>query len=314
MLIILNKISKLPSILGFQVILLFFISFNKLLATLTKEFIDNNKHKPVVIRLNNGDVISCEITGYEFSNNEIGFLEVSTEIGKTKIYPSEIAEIIHYLDYNRHSHRIYILPTAEPIGDNHFVGNYEILFFYAGAGIGNLFSITAGRSILPTVLSEHQISIFNIKATLYQQYWETMEGNMSVAVGYNYAMVNNTNVISHPYGTISFRGAKSILTASVFTKIGNKDYYEARFGDNFLPFAYENGSFGFALGLTTRFASTRDIYFIGELWNSNITKPGNSALLLGFRIGNTKLAADFGISVFGAPYFVPFTNFIWTLF
>lgn len=296
-------------------LLLFCMSSKILFANeIDLKILEKYKFTQVVVRLNNGDVFSCEILNYELEDGKVNKVEVATAIGKTKIFADEIAEIVHYQDYNRHSHRIYILPTAEPISGNHFVGNFEILFFYVGFGISDYFSITAGRSVIPTIRSQEQFSVVNAKATLYQQYWDSMEGNMSIALGYNHALVNSDNTVSHLYSAISFRGAKSILTASVFAKIGSKDFYEARFGENFLPFSFENGSIGFAIGLDTRFSSTRDIHFIGELWNSNITKPGSSGLLLGFRIGNTKIAADFGLAVFGSPYFVPFTGFVWTPF
>ncbi len=314
MLKLLNKALKPCSFL-ILVSLFFYINFKESIANqIDMHFLDKYKFTQVIVRLNNGDVFSCELLNYEVEDGKVTKLEVATAIGKTKIFADEIAEIMHYQDYNRHSHRIYILPTAEPISGNHFIGNYEILFFYFGFGVSDYLSITAGRSVIPSIRSQEQISVVNAKATLFQQYWESMEGNMSIALGGNYALVNSNNVISHLYSAVSFRGAKSILTASVFAKIGQNDYYEARFGENFLPFSFENGSFGFALGLDTRFSSTRDIHFIGELWNSNITKPGSSGLLLGFRIANTKVAADFGIAVFGSPYFVPFTSFTWTPF
>lgn len=314
MLINLNNPSKLFSMLAFAIVIFNLLIHSANANDIDSELIDKYKFTQVIIRLNNGDIFSCEIQNYELEDGKISKIEVVTAIGKTKIFADEIAEIMHYQDYNRHSHRIYILPTAEPISDNHFVGNFEIMFFYLGFGISDYVSITAGRSVIPSIRSQEQISVVNAKATLFQQYWESMEGNMSIAIGYNHALVNSNNTISHAYSAVSFRGAKSILTASVFAKIGSKDYHEARFGENFFPFAFENGSFGFALGLDTRFSSTKDVHFIGELWNSNITKPGSSGLLLGFRIGNTKVAADFGIAVFGSPYFVPFTSFAWTPF
>ncbi len=314
MLNFLNKTLKPLSVL-ILALLLFCMSSKILYANeIDLKILEKYKFTQVVVRLNNGDVFSCEILNYELEDGKVNKVEVATAIGKTKIFADEIAEIVHYQDYNRHSHRIYILPTAEPISGNHFVGNFEILFFYVGFGISDYFSITAGRSVIPTIRSQEQFSVVNAKVTLYQQYWDSMEGNMSIALGYNHALVNSDNTVSHLYSAISFRGAKSILTASVFAKIGSKDFYEARFGENFLPFSFENGSIGFAIGLDTRFSSTRDIHFIGELWNSNIIKPGSSGLLLGFRIGNTKIAADFGLAVFGSPYFVPFTGFVWTPF
>lgn len=314
MLIFLNTTLKPLSVL-ILALLIFCISSKNLYANeIDIKILEKYKFTQVIVRLNNGDVFSCEILNYELEDGKVNKVEVVTAIGKTKIFADEIAEIVHYQGYNRHSHRIFILPTAEPISGNHFVGNFEILFFYVGFGISDYLSITAGRSVIPTIRSQEQFSVVNAKATLYQQYWDSMEGNMSIALGYNHALVNSDNTVSHIYSAISFRGAKSILTASVFAKIGSKDFYEARFEENFLPFSFENGSIGFAIGLDTRFSSTRDIHFIGELWNSNITKPGSSGLLLGFRIGNTKIAADFGLAVFGSPYFVPFTSFAWTPF
>jgi hypothetical protein len=50
------------------------------------------------------------------------------------------------------------------------------------------------------------------------------------------------------------------------------------------------------------------------LWNSDITKPSNSGILLGFRIGNSNVSADFGLAIFTTPYFIPFTSFVWTPF
>ena len=315
MLIFLNIFFKSRFARYITIFVFLIISNNIVLASIiTPEFLDKHKFSQVIIRLNNGDTFSCEILNYELEDGKVSKLEVVTAIGKTKIFVDEIAEIKHYQDYNRHSHRIYLLPTAEPISNNHFIGNFQVLFFYGGFGISEYLSVTAGRSVIPSIRSQDQISVINAKATVFQQFWETMEGNMSIAFGYNYALVNSNNVISHLYSSISFRGAKSLLTTSVFTKLGKNDYYEARFGENFLPFSFENGSFGFALGLDTRFSSTRDIHFIGELWNSNITKPGNSGLLIGLRLGNTKVAADFGIAVFGSPYFIPFTSFAWTPF
>ena len=311
----LHSTNKNVKLVNFYLILvIFIISSNYLLSKSFIEKIENLKFKEVIIRLDNGDVFSCELLDYSMQNDSIVKLEVQTKIGKTTIFSNEILDIMHYQDYNRHSHRIFLLPTAEPIAQNSFIGNWELLFFYLGVGFNDYVSITAGRSFIPAVRYEDQISIINAKATVFSQKWEDMPGNMSVAIGYNYALINEKNKISNIYSALTFRTAKSVLTASVFTKLGSDDFYEVRLENNLTSFAYENGSFGFAFGLDTRFSTTKDIHFIGEFWNSNITKPSNSGVLVGFRLGNTKLSADFGIAVFSSPVFLPFTSFVWTPF
>jgi hypothetical protein len=55
-----------------------------------------------------------------------------------------------------------------------------------------------------------------------------------------------------------------------------------------------------------------DVHVICELWNPDIAKPMNSGALLGLRIANTHVAADFGLSVWTAPAIAPFVSFVWT--
>lgn len=283
-------------------------------SEITEDYLNELKNNEVVIRLFNGDIFTCIVKDLEYESGTLNAISVQTQIGKTKVFLKEIAEILPSSQYNKNSHRIYLLPTAEPIGKNHFIGNFELLMLYGGFGISDLVSVTAGRSIIPSIRSDEQISLINAKISFYRQYWESMEGHMSLAIGYNYALLNSFNKISHIYGTATFVGAKSIFTASVYSKIGSDDIYEVHFKDNYYVFPFENGSFGIALGVDTKFAAMKDIHFIGELWNSNITKPTNTGVLLGFRVGGTKLSADFGFAVFTSPLFLPFTSFVWTPF
>jgi hypothetical protein len=80
------------------------------------------------------------------------------------------------------------------------------------------------------------------------------------------------------------------------------------------PFVYEDGSFGLALGVDTHLSAWKDVRIIGELWNSNISKPTDTGVLLGVRLGNTKFSADFGLALFTSPFLLPFTSFSWTPF
>ena len=304
-------------IFAYSILLIFatniFNTFN-LYANLDEDYLNKIKNNEVIIRLTNGDILKCQILDLGFEKGQLTSISVQTKIGKTKIYLSEIIEILPWSSYNRNSHRIFLLPTAEPIENNHFIGNVELLMLYGGFGISKYFSFTAGQSIVPAIRSDQQITLLNAKATVYQEYWDSMYGHISLALGGNMVMVNSYNKISHIYGAVSFTTEKSIFTASLYSKIGDKDFYEVNLGNNLYTFPFENGSFGIALGIDSRFSTTNDTHFIGELWNSDITKPSNSGILLGFRIGNSNVSADFGLAIFTTPYFIPFTSFVWTPF
>lgn len=274
----------------------------------------NLRDKDIIIRMMNGDILTCKILDFEQSDSLNYAINIQTQIGKTKVFSYEIAEIQLVEKYNRHSHRIYLLPTAEPIGRNHFIGDFEMLFLYAGIGISNFLSITAGESLIPAIPFDDQITVVNAKFSLYTINWESLEGKMSIALGGNYTLLNAENKLYHVYSSVSFTMPKSIVSISVFTKFGNHDVYAVRFDNNLFDMTYENGSFGIAAGLDTRFSSTKDIHFIGEIWNSDITRPTNTAVLVGFRLGNTTLAADFGVAITTSPFFVPFASFVWTPF
>jgi hypothetical protein len=298
--------------------ILLLLPLNFLFAEISTEKLENLMQNEVLISLQNGDKLTGIIKVVEREGDSAFAISVQTSLGKAKIFMSEIKYIQRITEINKQSHRIFILPTAEPIGKNHFIGNFELLFFYAGIGISDYFSLTAGRSIIPGSSSEFQITELNAKATVYRHFWESDVGNMSVAVGMNYALLNSNNKLSHIYTSLTFVTTKSVFTGSVYSKIGTKDFYEFRLSNGVdistYPFVYENGAFGIALGFDTRFASSRDVHIIGELWNSNISAPSNTGILLGVRLAGTKLSADFGLALFTSPILMPFTSFVWTPF
>jgi hypothetical protein len=313
------RLNKLRSYCGTILLLIFFfVGYQFAKSEIETAKVENLIGIEVFIRLVNGDTFTCEIKDIESKDNLLMALTVVTKVGRTKVFASEIAEITPLSELNRHSHRIYFLPTAEPISKNHFIGNYELLFFYAGVGITDYFSFMAGRSIIPGSPSEFQITNLNAKATVYRRFWETMPGNMSVALGINHAMLNSANKLTHLYTSLTFVTEKSVFTGSVYAKLGEKDAYNFRISNGVdfdtYPFIYEDGAFGIAIGLDTRFASMKDVHVIAELWNDHIAEPTNTGVLLGVRIGNTKVSADFGLAFFTSPFLLPFTSFVWTPF
>jgi hypothetical protein len=227
---------------------------------------------------------------------------------------NKIAEIYPKVTADRTKNRIFIMPTGDAIGRDHFIANYELGLFYAGFGLFDIFSFTVGRSFLPTVQSHDQISIINAKATLIRMYWENAPGGMSLAVGGNITFVNNRNNLNHLYTSINFTGERTDINGIIFLKTGNNDFYTARFGREVIDFIYEDGSFGIGVGIKTKFSRRHGLYFIGELWNINVSKVTNTAIMAGVRLQNTSFSADFGLAVFSVPYIFPVASFAWTPF
>lgn len=267
-----------------------------------------------IIKLINGDVISGKII--EISKDEEGklFLKINTLVGTTKIYENEIADIFKEVEKNRNRHKHFIMPSSFPIENNHFISNYALAAFYIGFGITEYFSLTAGRTFVPTVRSEHQISALNLKITPYSVNWDEMPGGMKIGLGANIGFANNNNQISHIYGNFTFFGDKTDITGLVYSKVGSEDYYEFRINENKYDFIFENGSFGIGVGITTELSKHHDLYLVGELWNTNITKKTNTALLGAIRIANQNISADFGFVFMTVPYFFPIMSFTWTPF
>lgn len=266
-----------------------------------------------IIRLENGDLITGSIV--EFVNHqEFGEgIKVRTEIGTAIIYAEQIIEIKSKENNYRHDHRVFLLPTAKPIKNNHFIGAFELLFLYAGFGIADIVSITAGRTIVPGIRSDQQVSEMNAKFTLTHIPFQSNK-SIDLAVGGNLAFINSSNNLTHLYGVGTFNLSMTSITGSVFYKMGAEDFYQLYFSNELVNMTYNNGSFGIGLGLDTKLSKNHGIHVIGELWNSDIAKPTNTAVMLGIRLCNSSLSADFGLSFFTQPFVAPFTSFVWTPF
>ena len=273
-----------------------------------------NRELEYILRLSNGDVLSGYVIEMVNDPQDGEGIKLKTEVGNAIIFANQIVEITPKEEQYRHNHSIYLLPTAEPISSNHFIGIYELMFIYAGAGVGDILSVNAGHSFLPGISSSQQISALNVKLTLLSLEFEDVARKMTLALGYNLAFVNSYNRFVHFYGVGTVELSRSTLTAMVFAKMGSKDFYDIYFGNNRIDLIYEDGSFGIGLGLDTKITKRHDLHFIGEIWNSNIAKPTNSGVLLGFRLCNSSFSSDFGITFFTVPYVVPVVSFKWTPF
>ncbi len=300
----------------YSAIILFAIFYGKCLAI--TEFPDNvvdDNSTIYQLRLLNGDIFTGTVVEFVSDSIEGEGIRFRTTLGKAVIYSSQIAEITTIEEAYRQSNRLFIMPSADPIGKNHFIGLFELLFVYAGAGYGPI-SITAGRSIIPGMTSSEQLTLLNGKYTFARIPNETMPGGVSIAAGVNMAWANDANQLIHPYFVSTFTLTRTRVTASIFGKFGSAgDAFTVsalRYGD--IPVIYPNGSFGLALGIDTRFSERHGLHFIGEFWNADLTSPRKSVAMLGLRICNTAVSADFGLSFFTAPAIAPYFGFVWTPF
>lgn len=279
--------------------------------------IDNitpSKDIEYIIRLNNGDIINGFITEIVNDVKHGKGIKLKKDFGIVTLFETEIKEITLKNEYYRHNHRAYILPTALPIGKNHFISNFELMFLYAGFGIGDFLSVTMGRSFIPGIKSDEQIMVFNSKLTLFTESFDTIGRELTLGLGVNLAFINIENQFLHIYGVGTVRFAKTLLTANLYYKLSRGNVYDVYFYDNHFNIYLSDGSFGIGLGLDTELPNRKDLHLIGELWNSDVTKPTNTAVLLGIRICNSSVSADFGISFFTQPFILPVFSFAWTPF
>jgi len=268
------------------------------------------------IRLENGDLLTGPIHEVE-QDNEGAYVRVGAVIGRAKVYAKEIAWISSVDDAYRHRHRGFLLPTAQPIRNDHYISLVEGLMPYLGIGLFDVVSISGGRTIIPGINWSEQVSNLNVKVTVHEsENGLVAEGRQYYALGINGAWINDVNFLGHVFGVATFTGKRTQVSTMLFAKIAGKDQYTITAGDFFSPVTmqFENGTIGIALGLDTRFPDMRELHFIAELWNSDITRPSNTALYTGLRFSNTSVAMDFGFTLTPGPALVPTFAFAWTPF
>lgn len=269
------------------------------------------------IRLESGELL-IGIIKDKISSNEKGIgIKLETQFGIITLYESEIAEVLPLSDSYRHNHRVFLLPTAEPIKGNHFVGNVQLLGMWAGFGISDILSVTAIRTFVPNIPSSDQATNLNAKATVYDYQYPNEPGGLTLAVGGTLTWLNAPNRLTHVFGSATFTRIRSKVTATIFANLSGdgKELFVAQAGNygNALV-RYPGNAIGLGIGLDTRFPGRQDLHFLAEFWNSDLSKPSNSALILGLRAANSSVSFDFGIAVISAPAFLPVVSFAWTPF
>jgi len=267
------------------------------------------------VRLINGELLIGTYVTRVSDDKEGEGIKLKTEIGTATIYEVQIAEIIPYDEHYRHAHRVFLLPTGEPIKNNGFIGSLELFALFGGIGITDYVSITAGRTILPAVPSGDQVSFVTIKATVYNEPELFNPGGMAISAGVNMGWLNAPNRLTHAFVSTTFTRVRSRITGMVMMNLSGSDMelFTAKAGTlGNIVVRNPSGVVGIGIGVDSRFPYRQDLHFIGELWNNDISKASNSVLMLGLRIANTSVSADFGFAVFSQPYIVPVMSFAWT--
>jgi hypothetical protein len=266
--------------------------------------------------LDSNDILKNKINKTIQQNTEIFCIMMNTLLGEMIIYADEIKNITMQKDSEQPNHSIFIMPTANPIKKNHFIGNYELAFFYTGIGFGDC-SITAGRSIIPLTTSDNQISVVNAKVSLPRIGAED-SSNATFAVGGNFLWLGSHNKVFHLYAIGTYNSLEldnSNFTCGIFYKIGYQDYPSTiRLFDRIFNFDYPDGAFGICAGFDRRFSTRRDLSLIAEIWNADVTRPTNTAILVGLKLSGKNFSSTFGLTVVTEPIAFPFFNFIWTPF
>ncbi len=272
-------------------------------------------HKEYTVWLQNGDILSGKILEIiEDTPKETG-IKMQTLVGIVTIYDYEINKIVLTENIPPSNNRVFIMPTANPIGSNHFAGLYEVLFLYAGIGITDWVSITGGHSFIPKTEPHDQLSVLNAKVSSPKIYMkEDKSTHLRFAAGMNFAWLNNNNRLTHIFGIGTYNmESNSHVSFGMFYKSGNQEIpFPVYVLDTSFVVDYSDGAFGISAGADVKFSNRKDLSFIGEIWNSDVTNPTNTAFLLGLRLSGRNFSSDFGLFISTAPYWIPFISFVWT--
>lgn len=266
------------------------------------------------VRMSNGDVLSGLSTQVK-EDGKGNYIELTTINGRIKIYEENIAWIGLYIDSYRADSRGLLIPNAEPIGNDSYVGVTEAVMPTVGIGYTPYLNVVAGRTIIPGIGAENQFSIVNIKSTLYEAENGLVEGGKQFyAVGFNASWLNDVNFIGHLYGVATFTGKRTRVSTLVHWKAAGKEVYTVSSGTlaNSFQFPYINGTLGVGLMMDVRFPELHDVHILAELWGADLTRPSQSGLFLGLRQTNNQLTYDFGFGLLPRGVLVPIVNFAWT--
>lgn len=266
------------------------------------------------IRLANGDVVTGLLSTVT-TDGKGARVQMRTSVATITIYAADIAWIGTRAQSNRARNRGFVIPTAEPIGRDWYIGVTEAVLPTVGFGLFDIGSVTLGRSFIPGLSMRDQFSLINLKATVYEDENGLVEGGRQFfALGINGAWLNDVNFVGHVYGVATFTGVRSRVSTVIFSKAMGRDDYTISAGTlaSSFRFPYANGTFGIGLMIDVRFPEFHDLHAMAELWGVNIQRPSQSVFVLGLRKINTSTTMDFGLGLLPGGNLAPVINFAFT--
>ena len=291
----------LPTILPAVLLLLLCLPNDRLAA----QGADRDDLKFLVV-MKGGDSFRGNVVGHTDST-----ITVQTEFNRVTLPKSAIEEFVPLSGrYLRRPHH-FLMPTASPNGPGGFISNYELGFLYGGFGIGTGATITAGATIVPGISLASQLYHAGAKVTVEQT------EDVELAVGATYTFITTREPFAHLYAVSTTPIGTGRWSFMLFYKISGDDRAPVRIdgpGNDTTRFTlFYEGALGVALGLDTPAFGRDDMGFFVEIWNNDLTNPQNTASVLGVRVFNEELSADFGLSLISGPYVLPAMSFTWNL-
>jgi hypothetical protein len=266
------------------------------------------------VRLKSGDVMTGLIL--DIAIDEKGArVQIATAVADVSMYASDIAWIGTREQAHRSRNRGFVVPTAEPIGRDFYFGVISAAIPTVGFGLFDVGSVVLARSFIPGLSMREQLSLINLKATVYEAENGLVEsGRQFYAVGINGTWLNDVNFIGHLYGVGTFTGARSRVSSVVFAKAFGRDDYTVNLGTlgSSFRFPYASGTFGIGLMIDVRFPEFHDLHAMAELWGVDLARPAQSVFVLGLRKVNTSTTFDFGLGLFPGGALAPVINFAYT--
>lgn len=209
------------------------------------------------------------------------------------------------IDTVRDPARHFVMPTAKPLKGG-YLGAWELAFLQGAVGFGDVFTVTAGFTAMPTVAFRSQFGFANLKVTIAD------EELLSVALGLNYLRLTSTHPYVHLFGVGTYQHEdKTRISGMILYKASGDDFPVVDvFPYGSFTFTY-GGALGAGAGFDTPFLDISNMRLVGEIWNHDLQSPNKLMALLALRVESSRFASDFGFSYFTLPLIVPVANFVW---
>lgn len=279
-----------------------YISVLILFATLSSLKAQSLDSIQYMVRLKNGDAVRGTITKFTDST-----ITLKTALGEVSIDKNLINKFTLIEGPYTHRPFHYLMPTASPNGPGGFITNYELGFMYAGFGLGYGATISAAMTAIPGLSLNSQLYHLGVKYTIERS------NDLEVAIGGTYTFLGDQAMYSHIYSvaTIPFYGGR--YSFMFHARATGPDEVNLKFQlfnyDTTRVKFYYTSKFGVAMGFDMPLFGRDDMNWVGEIWNGDITKPQNTASMIGVRVQNEHLSAVFGVALIPKPLILPITSF-----